>query len=155
MNLPFYARRFGELSPSDRRLFVQAEFLFVLILLGLKTIGFRRCHNLLGRVAGRCATRGAVTDVPSVAQCTVTIVRVAARHTMGNPNCLSQSLVCWTLLRRQGIQSVLQIGTRRENGKFEAHAWVEYDGRVLNDRPDVRQQFAAFNQPIEAAQFVE
>ena len=155
MKLDDYTRRFLGLPPADRRLFMQAELLFVLTWTGLRIVGFRRCQNLLSRLATRHHTRGSVADVSSSTLRTVSMVRAAARHTLGKPTCLSQSLVCWTLLRRQGIESDLRIGTRRESGKFEAHAWVEYQGQVLNDRPDVRQRFAAFDQPIESARFLE
>lgn len=64
-------------------------------------------------------------------------------------NCLKKSLVLWYLLRCQGIVSELRIGVRREQGEFQAHAWVEYQGIVLNDTPNVRQHFAMFEHPIE------
>jgi hypothetical protein len=53
--------------------------------------------------------------------------------------------VCWFLLRRRGIDGQLQFGARQLDGRIEAHAWVEVDGRPINDTPDVRQRF----QPLE------
>jgi hypothetical protein len=51
---------------------------------------------------------------------------------------LEKSLTLWWLLGRQGIASTVRIGTRKENGKFEARAWVECGGAVLEeqDQPD-------------------
>jgi hypothetical protein len=58
-------------------------------------------------------------------------------------DCLPRSLMlCW-LLRRRGIDSQLHIGVRKGNGKMEAHAWVERNGVILNDQPDVNERFAA------------
>jgi len=53
-------------------------------------------------------------------------------------------LTLWWLLGRQGIASELRIGVRKEQGRFEAHSWVEYEGVTLNDELDVGSRFAAF-----------
>jgi hypothetical protein len=45
----------------------------------------------------------------------------------------------------------LRIGVRKSAGALEAHAWVEYQGLVLNDRDDVCQRFAAFARPLVPA----
>ena len=155
MKLAQNIRRFLALHPADRRLFMQAELLFILVGPGLKIIGLRRCQRLLQRLVTRQRPMPAPADAPTSARRTVTMMRMAARHTLGQPTCLPQSLVCLALLRRQGIEGDLRIGTRRDGGKFEAHAWVEYQGQVLNDRPDVRQRFAPFNQPIDPARIME
>jgi len=47
------------------------------------------------------------------------------------------------LLGRQGIDSHLRIGIRKENDKFEAHAWVERDGAALNEPDEHHHHFAA------------
>ncbi|WP_212003035.1 lasso peptide biosynthesis B2 protein [Chitinophaga sp. HK235] len=51
--------------------------------------------------------------------------------------CLSQSLVMRCLLSRKGISSELRIGVHQLNGTFDAHAWLEKDGMLLNDHPSV------------------
>jgi len=43
------------------------------------------------------------------------------------------------------------IGVRKATGRFEAHAWVELRGVVLNDSADVRERFAAFDRAIRPA----
>jgi uncharacterized membrane protein YpjA len=80
---------------------------------------------------------------------TVRMVRVAVRYNRPWANCLKQSLVLWTLLRSQGITTELRIGVQRESEKFAAHAWVEYQGMVLNDTDDVHQRFQAFDRAFE------
>lgn len=51
--------------------------------------------------------------------------------------CLSQSLVMRLLLNRKGIFSELRIGVCHNIGTFDAHAWLEKDGMILNDHPSV------------------
>lgn len=72
------------------------------------------------------------------------LVQGAAAWSLHHPTCLHRSLTLWWLLGRQGIASELRIGVRKEQGRFEAHAWVEYQGMALNDGLDVGSRFAAF-----------
>jgi hypothetical protein len=53
--------------------------------------------------------------------------------------CLQRSAVATWLLRRQGLRAELVIGYRPL--PFESHAWVEVDGRVVNDRPQYQKVF--------------
>jgi hypothetical protein len=49
------------------------------------------------------------------------------------PKCLHRSLVLHQWLQAQGINAQLEIGWGEDIG----HAWVTYDGKVLNDRADI------------------
>jgi hypothetical protein len=51
--------------------------------------------------------------------------------------CLSRSFALWTLLRQRGIETQLQIGYRKQDGRFEGHAWLEYQGNPINEAPAV------------------
>ena len=54
----------------------------------------------------------------------------AARFIPG-ASCLTQALSLQVLLSKAGLHSRLCIGVRKESKGFEAHAWIERDGRVL------------------------
>lgn len=75
------------------------------------------------------------------------MIDLAARRGVFKANCLHRSLVLWWMLEMRGIRSELKFGARRLDGSFEAHAWVELDGRIINDAPDIREQFAPFERP--------
>lgn len=47
--------------------------------------------------------------------------------------CLERSVVTARLLRAQGVPADVVIGCRLK--PFSSHAWVEVDGRVVNDSP--------------------
>jgi hypothetical protein len=55
-------------------------------------------------------------------------------------HCLQRSAVATSLLRQHGIRAELVIGYRPI--PFESHAWVEVNGRVVNDRPQYQRAFA-------------
>jgi hypothetical protein len=51
------------------------------------------------------------------------------------PTCLRRSLAVQRILRWQGIPTQLQIGVLKHGDTLTAHAWLELDGRILNDHP--------------------
>jgi Transglutaminase-like superfamily len=56
-------------------------------------------------------------------------VRVSSRYVPGCL-CLPQALAGRILLAARGYRSKLRIVVRKEDSKFEAHAWLESEGRV-------------------------
>lgn len=47
-------------------------------------------------------------------------------------NCLNRALAAQMLLKRRGHSANLHIGVMRgQEGKFEAHAWIESEGQVI------------------------
>lgn len=79
----------------------------------------------------------------------------AAARRVPKASCLTQSLALETLLAQAGQAGELRIGVaRKPDGAFEAHAWVEHDGRVLiGDLPDLRRfsTFPAGSGPLDPA----
>jgi hypothetical protein len=57
--------------------------------------------------------------------------------------CLQRSAATACLLKRYGIPAQLVIGA--QHMPFRAHAWVEVDGRVVNDKPYVPEIYAVLD----------
>jgi len=57
--------------------------------------------------------------------------------------CLQRSAVATCLLKRHGVPAQMVIGAQQI--PFRAHAWVEVDGRVVNDKPYMRQMYAVLD----------
>ncbi len=50
----------------------------------------------------------------------------------GGAKCLARALTTQVLLNRQGYLPDLRIGVAKATaGQLEAHAWVEYQGRIV------------------------
>ncbi len=141
--------RLASLPAADRWCLLQAAWGLPINAAGVRVAGPRRWGALLARVA-RPGTPLPAGGLP-VARQTGRLVQWAARYGPYSGNCLSRSLTLWWLLRRQGLSGDLRIGVTRAGGRFEAHAWVEYEGVVVNDRPDVRQRYGAFELPVNSA----
>jgi hypothetical protein len=54
--------------------------------------------------------------------------------------CLQRSAATICLLRAHGISAQMVIGTQAV--PFRSHAWVELDGRVINDEPGILEMYS-------------
>jgi hypothetical protein len=134
------------LSWGERWLLLQAWVSLPPIGVALRVFGLRRLWAALG--VGDRGRAGAGPDGAQAlgrARDTARLVQHAARFSPFRATCLTRSLVLWWLLGRQGIPSDLRIGVAKEATRFQAHAWVEYRGVVLNDGDDVGHRFSAFD----------
>ncbi len=103
----------------------------------LRFLGFRRTLRLVRWAAGP-ATRPRRGTVERGARS----VAVAAAFFPGRAVCLEQSLALYLLLRRRGHPAVLKIGVQPY--PFEAHAWVEIDGRPVFENEDALSKYVPF-----------
>jgi hypothetical protein len=99
--------------------------------------GFARVCASVGRTrAARRRPLVAPTDVIwAVDEACVWYVKRAA--------CLQRSIAATRLLRRYGFAAEMVIGCRPL--PFESHAWVELDGRVVNDLPQYPRAFTVLS----------
>jgi hypothetical protein len=68
----------------------------------------------------------------------------AASRLIPRATCLTQALALQRLLSRYGYRSSVQVGARNADGRFGAHAWVEYEGGSLLSSPAEIAAFARF-----------
>ncbi len=123
-------RKLYHLDWSDRILLVKAWILVWSLRLALWLLPFKWIRSVLSRIAGRQSERpGADPEFPQKVSWAVTAV---SRFTPGAGNCLVQALAANFLLKRRGYRSHLRIGVvKDEDGKLDAHAWVECDDRTV------------------------
>ena len=138
-------RKFWRLSRFERRLFIESLLLLPLSGLALRLISFKRLQSFLTHLA---PANQSSKEMAQIARITNVMVQAAARHGAYRATCLPQSLTLWWLLRRQGIESDLRFGARKEAGCMEAHAWVELGGIPLNETFDVDQRFKPFERAV-------
>jgi hypothetical protein len=137
---------FRQLPVAEQRLTLRALAAIAATSLTLRLFGFNRTYRLLaGRALGP-RSQSRTIDADLVARA----VDRAARRWPAEATCLTRSLVLWWFLRRRGWPADVWVGVRRGSTDMEAHAWVELAGRVINDRPDVREHYAVFEQPLAA-----
>jgi hypothetical protein len=57
--------------------------------------------------------------------------------------CLQRSFITTYLLRKNGVPAEMVLGAQKL--PFKAHAWVEVDGRAINERSDVQATYAIWD----------
>jgi hypothetical protein len=136
-------QRFNALERRDQELFLGAYCLLPLISFSLRWRGFGKTKAFLEQFLS--VMHGSQNpDAQKRAVRTTQMVQAAGQHGIGHPSCLEISLVLWWLLARQGIASDLRVGIRKSGGTFEAHAWVECGGAIMNET-ETHHRFAAFD----------
>lgn len=142
------AETWHSFSKSDRALLINAVFLLPIVATSLKTVGLRRTQSWLAR-------NPLATTPPSTEQMranvrrTAQMVAAACRRYPLRSDCLPRTIILWSLLRRRGINADVRIGVRCDTqGEFQAHAWLEWNGEVINDAGDVARQYLPFNRPV-------
>jgi hypothetical protein len=106
----------------------------------LRVLGFR---GTLGWIRRR------IEGIPASAAAEIERVRaveykvaMAGALYPGRAKCLEQSLTLYYLLRRRGVAVKYCQGVQPY--PFQAHAWVEYRGEVINDVEEHARFFARF-----------
>src|SRR5436309_14497231 len=137
--------KFLNLSAVDRRLLVTAVLLLGAIRLGLWLLPFQTMMRLLPKMtrhATHASVLGASVAIDAIDATdarrgmhpdrVVWAVVVASRY-VPMSTCLTQALTTQVLLARRGFPAHLHIGVAKEGAeaRFEAHAWVESEGKVV------------------------
>jgi hypothetical protein len=127
-------RRFLALDAAQRGVFLWSLALLPATAAALRWRGFAAAQTFIGRVPELAI--GAVAPEAAARM-------VDAAAALVGATCVPRSLVLWRRMRSRG--AIVRLGVARAAPEFAAHAWVELDGRPLNDRPDVNDRYAALH----------
>jgi hypothetical protein len=132
-------------------LFFRAAAWLAFVVMSLRTRGYKKTQAWLQkRLERRNATTLGAGSIGELVHKTCRMVRAAQRHGLTRSTCLEESLALWYLLGRQNISSRIRIGVRKQAGKFEAHAWVEYEGEALNQSEELHRHYAPFESEFDS-----
>jgi Transglutaminase-like superfamily len=112
---------------GNRYLLLKTFVLLNSIRLGLCFLPFQRLLNLVVSNEPTHAPR----PRPSIGKI-VWMLDVATRYSPGGAKCLARALTAKMVLAQFGYAPDLKIGVAKKQGRgLEAHAWLEYRGRVI------------------------
>jgi len=117
------------LSASDWLLIAQATIWFAVVELGLRVLQLRTMLAILQdeKFSNRESHDQSSVNPERAGYC----VELASRLHPLDPTCLKKALVLYALLTRIGFDLQLLIGATKIEGKLDAHAWLEHQGRVI------------------------
>lgn len=134
---------------SDFWLLPQTVLLPVAILAGIRLGGVARTQkwlrswsaapNVLTPVAGD--TRRIISEA-------LRAQRVVRRWSGVGGSCLVRSFTLWALLRKRGLETQIRIGMRKRKNATEGHAWVEYEGKPINETGAEVATYSVYHESI-------
>ena len=83
------------------------------------------------------------THSPNMSERVSRAVDIASAWYWRRPSCLQRAAATTCLLRHYGTPAQLVIAA--QHAPFEAHAWVEVDGKVVNDSREVQSLYAVLD----------
>jgi hypothetical protein len=86
---------------------------------------------------------GAGTPADNVVEQICSAVDMACIWYWKEALCLQRSAATACLLKKYGVSAQMVIGAQQM--PFKAHAWVEVDGRVVNDKPYTPEMYAVLD----------
>lgn len=99
---------------------------------------FARLHNRV-----RSSVVNPHAALPGTVERICSAVNLACMWYWKPVRCLQRSAVTTCLLRQGGVWAQMVIGAQQL--PLKAHAWVEIDGRVINDKPYTREMYAVLD----------
>jgi Transglutaminase-like superfamily len=132
--------KFLSLNRHEKGIFIASCFLLPLVWMALRPLGFRRTRNLLS-LFGR--GKDVISSIDEARRLSY-LVNTASNNGLRRANCLERSLLLWWLLHRKGVAANIRFGASNVSRSFKAHAWVEWNGVILNDRASIASEFAPF-----------
>lgn len=140
--------KFLSLGPGDYYVLLWATVMLPAVGWRLRSQGYKRVHSWAqGTSNHHPAVNSDTTDRPVHLG---KMINFVASKGLYRANCLCRSLVLLRLMRKEGLTGDLKIGVPKDCGTgslsvLEAHAWVEYQGVVINDNADVTSNHAKFD----------
>jgi len=131
------------LSSSEKYIFTTAAIILPFVELRIRKYGLKPyAAALQSTSSGSQFTKQSRTkdNVDDILKKSI-LIGQAARCSPIHVRCLAKSIYLHGLLLREGIMSVVIIGVETPDSGFNAHAWLEVNGSVINDSDDCISNF--------------
>lgn len=101
----------------------------------IRVLGMRRSVGIVWWVSARFPALPLAGSTESLAERQAQVIAAVAERLPRRPTCLPRALVLAGLLRRRRRAAELCVGVRMA-GSFDAHAWIEVNGRPVHEEAD-------------------
>ena len=135
--------RFLRLTGFERGVVLEAAAELPVMWAAVRIAGAHVCKAALEQSSGARSQRNDAVTLEA-AQRIAHLQAITVATLFPGMACLERSLVLFWTLHRRGMNPQFKIGARKEGGRFEAHAWVEMNGTVIDGRGAEDLHFAPF-----------
>lgn len=135
------AAKFLRLGPGERALILRSLYWMLVYRLGLWVLPFRLTQKWVQANDAPAVAGSGNGPVDPVVRNVARAVRSCSRY-VPSATCLTQALTARKLLNRYGRSAALRIGVAKSAAGFEAHAWLEVDGRIVLGKEPLHYRYA-------------
>ena len=134
--------KFLNLSLKDKLKTVIYSLIFHLYLVTFRLLGFKKCKSIIDKsiVSKKSEDNSASGKIMKESK----IIGYSTGNTLFKASCLEKSLFSYFILGLYGFNCNLKIGINDNSDDFSAHAWIEFNNKVINDNIDVLKNFSSF-----------
>lgn len=132
-------QKFLHLKSNERYLLIETFLLLNLIRISFLVLKFPALQNILNKISQ--FNPHEIVCSEELTDKIVWRVEISSQLSPGGVKCLARALLVHTLMKRAGFNPILRIGvTDNPLKNFQAHAWVEYEGKiVIGNLPDLKK----------------
>lgn len=81
-------------------------------------------------------------NLPEKVKTIIALSEAVARNHIRKMNCLRRCLTQKQMLAKRGFETSMHIGVNIENDGLKAHAWLSFQGKVINDNDSVNTRYS-------------
>ena len=133
-------KRIVSLSPGELLIVLRATLLLPFVAMILRMKGFNWTRSYV-QAKGSKKTPARPADQIPVAENVTRLVSLTANNLPVKAKCLKRCLVSQWILGGKGIHADLIIGVNKSGPDLDAHAWLELDGKVINESQNNRDGY--------------
>ena len=133
---------FLNLPVKDKIKTVLYSVVFIFFLITFRLFGYKKVRNLIDKIIS--SKSKAESPSENFIKNESKIIGYSAENSIFSATCLEKSLFSYFILGLYGINCDLKIGVNNASQEFSAHAWIEHEGQILNDTPEVIKKISPF-----------
>ena len=138
---------FAELSLNSKLLYFQTLFLLPIVSLSIRMFGFNHVYRFMLEIKPDHShpKRTVLEENDEIIEIVYMVNRTYWRFFKGI-TCLPKNLVLWWLLKERGIETRLVIGVKRSTDGIIGHAWIEHNGKLINEKQKVTDEYTVIQE---------
>ena len=134
--------KFLSLTFKDKIKTLVYSITFHLFILTFRIFGYKKTRKIIDKIISSINNNKNINK--KFIENESKIIGHAVGNSLFNSACLEKSLFTYLILGIYGIKTELKFGVNNSTDDFSAHAWVEYNGMIVNDLPEVIGRISPF-----------
>lgn len=134
--------KFLNLTFKDKAKTVIYVLTFHLFIIGFRIFGYKKTRYIVDKIISpiNCNVSNSKKFLGNESK----IIGYSVGNSLFKSTCLEKSLFTYLIVGMYGIKTELKFGVNNSTEDFSSHAWVEYQGIILNDTPETLDNISPF-----------